>query len=229
MQVREVGSDTLYRPMWALVEYRSQELGQSRLAVWRLGPDGEPRALYAPSPRWVRGFLKRALGEKEVEWFHPRVLARAEEGLVWWRPAWPAPMEFALPALKGLSGKSLPQPPLLFVRRGTSIHLFALPKDERPGPQTPLLLAPYPNYYPDRNWVCWGSGPIPPEELLDSPEAWESAFFGSAFTHMGGSVLKEGSLVDLWRRLARRKRFPVEALKPADLTVERAVARLLRG
>jgi PRTRC genetic system protein B len=235
VEVRLLGdaAETVYLPAWALVEYRPESgQGESRLAVWRFGPEGEARALYTPDPRWLRALLRRleeARGnrQKELEWVHPRLLVRGEERMAWWRPAWPAPMHFTLPALEDLSGEVFPQPPLLFLQVREQIHLFALPKEQRPGPDTPLLLAPYFNYYTDRGWVCWGTGPVPPKEERANLEAWENAFFASAFSHASGAPLKKGTLSDLWRGLKGKKRFPLGRLKPAGLTVREAVERLL--
>lgn len=232
MEVRILAeAQVLHPPRWALVDYGPLPNGGSLLAVWRYDREGRPVSLHAPNRAWVERVLRELLpGEQGVEWTHPRLLARSRGGMAWWRPAWPAAMHFALPALADLSGQVFPQPPLVFVRVGPKVHLFALKEDRRPGPDTPLCLAPYFNYHGGRRgWVCWGNGPVPEEGERNNPEAWEAAFFAGAFSHVGENPLRRGSLPQLWRKLAGRKRFPTGRLKEAGLTLGEAVALLLGG
>ncbi|RTG96036.1 hypothetical protein, partial [Thermus scotoductus] len=78
-------------------------------------------------------------------------------------------------------------------------------------------------------WVCWGNGPVPEGGERNNPEAWEAAFFAGAFSHVGENPLRRGSLPQLWRKLAGRKRFPTGRIKEAGLTLGEAVALLLGG
>ena len=202
-----------FRPSVALVLYEGEE---EVLLAFRFDQEGNPTSLFAPD----RDLLERLLG-RGMRYLHPRVVA-AGTGVAWWRPAWPAPMHFSLPALADLSGQVFPQPPLLSPPPGEKLLVYALPEDRRPTPDTPLLLAPYPNLFPD-GAVCWGSTRLPGGE---DPEAWEAAFFEGAFSHAGSlRPLKRGSLTDLWRKLAGKRRFPVGRLKAAGLTLGELLGR----
>lgn len=207
-------------PSWALVAYRREgEASPSAVLAWRLDRKGRPVGAYHPKGEAVAAFLRALEGEERVEWIHPRVLARGPGFLAWWRPAGPAPMWWTIPGLAPLSGRPFPQPPLVFMRKEGRVFVFALEGEGRPGRDTPLLMAPYPNT-DERGWVCWGTGEQPPE---GTPEAWERAFFSSAFTHTTAQPLKRGNLVKLWRELVGKERFPVERLRRAGLTLEQAV------
>lgn len=200
-------------PVAALVFYRS---GVESFALLYHYEEGEAVSVEAPDPDKLRILVERLSGESGVEFLHPRLVAKGPGLAVWWRPAWPAPLYFTLPDLKDLSGEVFPQPPLLFVARGETLQVFALPENKRPGPDTPLLVAPYFNLIGWGGGVCLGS-----TRRGRDPEDWESAFFESAFSHLGGvRPLKEGSLVDLWRRLAGAERFPVEVLRETGRTLK---------
>lgn len=203
-----------YEPLSALALY-SNGRGQVLLS-WKY-KDGQPVSMQAPSEAWLAEFLRGVLQQEMVEYLHPRLIARGPGFTAWWRPAQPTTMFFTMPALQELSGQVFPQPPLLFIRRNRAVYIYALPTDERPGPETPLLYAPYPNYQPDTGWVCWGNAPLPQEA---APEAWEEGFFASAFSHILGRVpLKGGNLVTLWQGLAAKQRFPLSRLRKAGKTV----------
>jgi PRTRC genetic system protein B len=210
-------------PHTALTLYKS---GPEHLLVYWKFQDGQPVSMHIPTPAWLERFLARLLNQAAVTYLHPRLIAQGPGLQVWWRPAQPAAMFFTMPALPPLSAQTFPHPPLLFIQKKQTNPLYALPADERPTPHTPLLYAPYPNYNPQNGWVCWGSGAVPPEA---TPEAWEQAFFQSAFSHtLGAMPLKRGNLVDLWQGLANKPRFPLTRLKKAGKTGQQAVAQVIR-
>ncbi|MEN2981302.1 MAG: hypothetical protein ABDH20_01440 [Thermus sp.] len=221
MEVR-LGEWEGWIPSWALVAYRrEEEATPSAVLAWKLDEEGQPVGAYHPQGEALAVFLGALEGERTVEWVHPRLLARGPGLAVWWRPAWPAPMWWTIPELAPLSGKIFPQPPLVFIRRKNQVFTFALEREERPGKDTPLLMAPYPNTN-GRGWVCWGSGEKP---LEDTPEAWEAAFFASAFTHTTAQPLRRGSLLKLWKGLAGKGHFPTRRLRGAGLTLGEALER----
>lgn len=205
------------QPVAALVFY---EAGFGTVALlYRY--EGKAVSVSAPDPGYLAALVEGLRGTGGVEFLHPRLVARGLGVRAWWRPAWKAPLHFTLPALKDLSGQVFPQPPLLFVEKGERLEVYALPEDRRPSPDTPLLLAPYFNLYGHGpgGGVCLGTG-----RRGRDVEDWESAFFESAFSHLGGTrPLKEGSLVDLWRSLAGQEAFPLEVLREAGLTLAQAV------
>lgn len=210
----EIRTEEGYFPQAAIVFYRG---ALAPVLVFRYGKDGEATSVSLPSEEDVAE-LVGLMGERakaRMTYLHPRAVAWGLLGRAWWRPAWPAPLYFALPALEDLSGEVLPQPPLLFVERAGRLFVFALPEDRRPEPDTPLLLAPYPNLYRGGE-VCLGTS-----RRGRDLEDWESAFFESAFSHVGDTVAsREGGLSALWRRAKEEGRFPVEKLREAGRTLK---------
>lgn len=214
---------THYELSASLALYTSRE--GNLMLYWKYH-NGQPTSVQAPSSQWIARFLQQALKQPTVEFLHPRIIARGPAFTAWWRPAKPTTMFFTMPALQELSGEVFPQPPLLFIRRNTTVYVYALPADERPEPDTPLLYAPYPNYRARDGWVCWGSGTVPQDA---DPEAWEESFFASAFSHaIDGGHTQGKNLVTLWKGLPRRKRFPMNRLKDAGKTVASAISNVLK-
>lgn len=137
-----------------------------------------------------------------------RILSSSSTRLVWFVPAAKQSLAFTSPKLEPLSGKPLPVPPLVFSAGAGSLTVFALARDDCPGPATRLYEAPFPNTYTDGS-VCLGSMPrhgvAPPDA-----EAWTDSFFESAFTHE--------TFVKYWRAAAAGKKTP--KLKPAGITLK---------
>lgn len=214
----------VYEPKAALVLYADPENPAATLPALVRFREGRPASVHAPTAGTLRRFARQLLSQQEtqgVRFLHPRVVAEGEGLMAWWRPAGPAVLHFTMPALHEVSGKSFPLPPLLFVLKGGEVFVFALPKDARPEPDTPLLAAPFPNRNAN-GWVCWGSGRRPSRK---TPEAWEAAFFESAFSHLNDNPV-QGNLVALLKSLPGRRRFPVSRLKKLGLTVREVLRRL---
>ena len=158
------------------------------------------------------------------------VLARTVDLVVWWVPAQTRVMFFANrggdKALRQLSGKHYPHPPLLFKASGNSLWIRAIADNSRPVASTKLYMAPYWNCY-DNAVVCTGTMRIPQEKSVAAIPAWEQSFFQSAFSHAAG-VTKHtrypGGVLALWRSLQGKKHFPTKYLSPLDQTLEQFVA-----
>lgn len=213
----------VYQPRVALVLYADPENPEATLPALVRFREGRPASMHAPKEEAIRRFARLLLPKKQADlrFLHPQVVAEGEGLMAWWRPAGPAVLHFTMPALQEVSGKSFPLPPLLFVLKGGEVFVFALPKDARPEPDTPLLAAPFPNRNAN-GWVCWGSGRRPSRK---TPEAWEAAFFESAFSHLNDNPV-QGNLVVLLKSLPGRRRFPVSRLKKLGLTVQEVLRRL---
>ena len=159
-----------------------------------------------------------------------RVLVRTADTVAWWSPAQTRAMFFSNrggdKALRGLSGKQYPHPPLLFKVSGRSLWIRAMADNVRPVAETKLYMAPYWNCY-DNAVVCTGTMRIPQETSVAVIESWEQAFFQSAFSHAAG-VTKHtrhpGGVLALWRSLRGKKRFPMRYLFPLQQTLEQFVA-----
>src|SRR5271166_4198539 len=160
--------------------------------------------------------LTKQLGTScPVEFLPENVVARTPELIAWWTPAAVRPIFFRDGSdLAGISGKLFPHPALLFVVRNGVLFVRALPKNNRPNPETRLAAAPYWNI--DNNGaVCVGTMRIPKSVTVASISAWQQAFFQSEFTHPGGAgrlTKTKGGTAALWNSLPGKKIFPRSAL-----------------
>ncbi len=157
------------------------------------------------------------------------VLARTADMVVWWSPASIRTMFFSDrsgdKALRGLSGKQYPHPPLLFKASGSNLWIRALAENRRPEAKTKVCMAPYWNCY-DNAVVCTGTMRIPQQKSVAAIREWEQSFFRSAFSHAAGvtkHTLYPGGVLALWRSLQGKKQFPAKYLVPLDQTLEQFV------
>jgi PRTRC genetic system protein B len=147
-----------------------------------------------------------------------RVLVRTTETIVWWTPARERSMFFSDrggdAALQSMNGKRYPHPPLLFKACGSHLWIRALARNERPGANTKMYMAPYWNCY-DNGVVCTGSMKIPREKSVAAIDVWEQSFFQSEFTHAAG-VRKHtnftGGFLAMWQSLQGKDRFSSQYL-----------------
>lgn len=115
-------------------------------------------------------------------------------------------------------------PPLVLIKRGQSdLRVFALQKNSRPLPSTPLFFAPF--YNLDQNGkMCTGTLRDATRKEQEVCAFWERFFFQSAFTHAGvGRLVRKGSYVKLVETMAKAETFPSKQLVPHSLTLEEAL------
>ncbi|QSR19489.1 MULTISPECIES: PRTRC system protein B [Sphingomonadaceae] len=193
-----------------------------------LGGDGRP-TIAAGSPL-TRAHLRRwseALGRTaQPELLPEHVLVAHPDMLAWWVPGQVRPAHFALsdpPAdLHALAGRTtlpVPYPPHFLIATRHGLGVYALPANERPSADTPVLHSPILNVFVDGR-LCWGNIPKPRVLGIASIPAYESALFDSWSTHpnpgQDRTIRGKGGLVRLWDDLAARGAtlFPVSRLKP---------------
>lgn len=156
------------------------------------------------------------------------VVAVGTNALAWVSPARERRLLFqgALdPAVAELDGQVFPQPRLLFIARGASLFIYALTGDGRPGPDTPLSLAPYYNVFAS-NLVCNGSMQRPKRLDVQSIPEWEDAFFYSNFVKPADQRKRHafpGTVRELWDAARAAGQFRDEWLVPAGTTLKVAL------
>jgi PRTRC genetic system protein B len=127
-----------------------------------------------------------------------------------------------------LNGKRYPVPALVFKVSGGSLSVRALARDERPGPDTKLMTAPFWNCG-ESGKVCLGTMRVPDSSGVGAIEGWERGFFHSEFTHASGAARLTnfpGGYLPLWRLLAgSRQPFPAQYLTDARETLRQFVER----
>lgn len=169
--------------------------------------------------------LALALGRRIASHLlHERVLAWGQETMTWWTPSAQRCMFFNtedafLKDRKGL----IPYPTLIFKRKGNGWKVCALKTNSRPTADDHIYHCPFLNI-DESGSICTGTAMLPAEDL-DNPEAWESAFFESRFTHSNFAVARqvkyEGSIYKFWADMVsgKFKSFPESVLIDTGKTV----------
>jgi len=164
-----------------------------------------------------------------------RLLYADNTRLLWWSPQKRRTVWFSTADKKfnaAVNGKEALHPTLLFLAKPGSLYIFALVQNERPTEQTPVFTGPYCNLYSDGH-MCRGSVKLPQSMEPEQIDAWESAYFDSAFTHSnlsGQATSFPGGHHALWRELVKKKwgplrnstrgeEFPAKYLLPLSISV----------
>lgn len=116
--------------------------------------------------------------------------------LVWYCPEQLRTLDF-VPELKISKGKVV-APPMIFHVEGNDLTVYAYASSERPGPDTPLYVAPFFNCADDGD-VCLGSANVqkPKERTFESlMKYWEDLFFLPKFSHVNGDDKINGMELD---------------------------------
>ncbi|CAJ0740881.1 PRTRC system protein B [Ralstonia mannitolilytica] len=162
-----------------------------------------------------------------------RILYLAPNTMAWWCPAGCRTTWFRADKPIGERHGTTPHPPLVFIVREGKWYVFALAKNERPGPETELRTAPYFNVW-ERGEICTGNVQLPDRPAPDALHAYEDAFFRSRFTHPNQPRIckYKGGGQALWAHLLDHPevtKFPTTALLPRKETLEQAIKRISSG
>ena len=163
----------------------------------------------------------------------PHVLDLAPNTVAWWRPAAPRTVWFSAEKPIGTRHGVTAHPPLVFIVHERQWYVFALAKNERPAPNTPLHVAPYFNVW-ERGEICTGNVSLPDRPAPDALKAYETAFFDSRFTHPNHARItrhKDGGGA-LWAHLLDHPEiteFPATALLPRKEALTQAITRITAG
>jgi PRTRC genetic system protein B len=167
------------------------------------------------------------------EFIDPHLLYVGPSTMAWWCPAGCRTTWFRSNAPIGERHGVTPHPALVFVVRESRWYVFALARDERPGPGTALRVAPYFNVWAGGQ-VCTGNVAVPDMPTPDALRTYEQAFFRSRFTHPNHPRIckYKGGGIALWAHLLDHPevtKFPTNALLPQKETLEQAIKRISSG
>lgn len=220
------GSELSLRLEQALLVYTGEGHGPRKLYLEARpvidGPDGPQ---YGAGKTVDAAYVQRMLlrdGPPKVSLLHRRLLAVGDDEAAWWSPAGRrAPIFSAGGALAEHSGLAVAMPALLFHVRGRQLRVRALACRGRPGPLTPLYVAPLWNIYRDGG-LCMGSMAVPSGPPAERAEAWEAAFWDSAFTtaHDPRVCGHPDGYAAMLTELRSLPRFPTRWLVPSKERLE---------
>lgn len=160
-------------------------------------------------------------------WVDERVLASGPDYQVWWTPAQQRSMFFKNSDRFGgtFDGQGIcATPALVWMRKGSSLYVYAVKDEGRPTKESALYQAPFFNVW-SSGQVCVGTANPPKGERLEDPKAWEDFFFKSNFTHPNfsekGRLIKGHNPVEFWKKQIEKpsRRFPSSVLVPLKFTV----------
>jgi PRTRC genetic system protein B len=239
MNISVASNELHYSLETAVLIYRARNNEAPFITIHSVQPpatSGSQPSLGVARPidrRFVRS-LSRSLSPRKaaVEILPGNVLVSTDEVLLWWLPACRRPIYFETAkrededTVAALNGRPIAHPPLVFMVDQSGLTVRALPTNERPTAETPLMIAPYWNVYA-HGGVCLGSMKHPRTLSVSAIRGWENGFFDSRFSHPNTPLLTrfKGGIVALWKTLAdSNASYPLEMLVPAKQTL----AELLR-
>jgi PRTRC genetic system protein B len=177
---------------------------------------------------FIESLVHSLYGGSTADVLPEHVLAKGDRMIVWWTPRCRRQMFYGNSEGKaaGLSGRTFPQPPLVWRVDGGDLKIRALMDNKRPGAATKLAVAPFWNLSDDGR-VCVGTMRHPDTASVKSISEWERGFYESAFTHanIGRLTRHAGGFEGLWSGLDKRKLFPVETL----IQLPQTLAQFVRG
>lgn len=228
-----LGGPSQFELNGAILVYSGGQAHGGAFAAWHdVEVDGVGAPRLGPAKPLTTSFLKelsRGLGAMtRPEILAENVLVRTPDTLVWWRPAQRKKMYFRHDDdLGAVSGRTFPQPALIYRVSHRELWIRALSENARPTATTALMVAPYYNVNTD-GAVCQGSMRAPEEATVAAMAQWEQSFFESEFTHLYGSghfTRHPGGVAGLWMSVAGKKVFPAEQLSPAGESLAQFVER----
>lgn len=166
--------------------------------------------------------------------FHPRVLGKGPDYLVWYTQPGTRHVAFRHKSFGGDKAASCPMPGLVFFVRSEGWFVFAYAGKRRPTEKTRLLRSPFFNVY-QTGGICVGNIDLPKQRVEAPIEQWEDAFFGTWFKHPNvpqDELLKKGANpFDLWKDLmgGKHQAFPSSMLKSAGATLGEMFETLIGG
>jgi len=228
-----LGGPSQFELRGAILVYSGDQTSSGAFASWH-DVDGDTTSAprLGPAVPLTTAFLRqlsRGLGAMtRPEVLSENVLVRTPESLVWWRPAQRRKMFFRHDdELGAVSGRTFPQPPLVFRVTQCELWVRALADNVRPTASTALMVAPYYNVNTEGS-VCQGTMRSPEDASVAAMEQWERSFFESEFTHIYGSghfTRHPGGIAGLWSSLTDKRMFPTEQLTGAGESLTQFVAR----
>lgn len=175
--------------------------------------------------------LTRLLAGQGLQRTRPTTLAVGLQCVAWWRPPGLRPMLFDAKyaqsrSIARLSGTPVPHPGLVFIATPNNLTVYAVPGDQRPTDDTPLMHAPYWNMFPG-GALCRGTTRYPTTFTPAAQDDWETAFFQSVFTGPSRTdwYMNWGkSYEELLDAALAAGTFPEQVLIPAGLTLAQALS-----
>lgn len=181
------------------------------------GPDGPQYGAGFPADAAYLGRMLQGDTPPRLGFLNPRLLAVGESEAAWWSPPGRHTPFFAGGRkMDRFSGVEITMPALLYHVRGRQLRIRALACRGRPRRGTPLYVAPLWNIY-QNGTLCMGSMPVPDGVPADCTDAWERAFWDSAFNTPHDPRLSghPKGYAAMLRALRRLPRCPTEWLVPS--------------
>lgn len=176
------------------------------------------------------GALKSLLPKEEqgTGFIEDTLLAKGVGYMMWWVKPRHRSVSFSATEFGGERGAVVPNPGLVMLNRLDNWSVFAVKGNQRPTLDTELFQAPYFNVN-RLGLICQGNITLPQGGQATQPEAWNTVFFGSFFTHPNvrehGRLVK-GDCYKFWKDMLDGKysKFPERYL----VSSERTVGKLLQ-
>lgn len=163
-------------------------------------------------------------------WIDAATLIDREDIWCWWSKPQKRQVWFRAADPIGTCSAEVSIPSLLWVVTPSAWYVCALKGDARPDQGAQLFVAPLFNVWAGGK-ICEGN--IQRPSFSDRiPEAWESVFWNSEFTHPNihlskSFTLAEGGAVGLWQGLLAGNTFEESSLVPMEMTVAAWIEKIM--
>lgn len=148
----------------------------------------------------------------EVEYLPHQVIAYSPDHLMWWVPGGKRTVFFSRQT--DIKSGRYPVPASLMFVCDRTLHIWALAKNQRPTPDTPVFHSPFFNVH-DKGMCCMGNIALPPQSCTPAQiSEWETAFFNGCLTRDLPPKIKGLTPKQLWDSIYEKIRFPVQHLVP---------------
>lgn len=230
MHTEVYGDAMRYQPICALVVYGNGQNGNSSFLTTHKIEQSKSGLVMGPGVLADKAALKSVMkklnprAKSKPELLHPRTLAKGDGYHLWWLPPGNRMVWFNAEGIGKRNGVT-PHPGLVFMVSDKGWHVYAIKGKKRPAADTALYVAPYLNVW-SGGGICTGTANTPKGKAAGQPEAWETPFFESEFTHTNYHGDKcttlKGGIYTLWQNLldGKHNKFPERALVPHGFTLQ---------
>lgn len=222
-----------YKLQRALLIYHSPR-GGHYVSAHQIDTSGKLLAGHAAKRNDLRELANSIVTNTAIEgWIAPSMLYLGADLIVWHRPAGIDSLFFKTEGKSGplakLGSIRAPQPALVFAASRRGWYVWALSGAARPGPDSPLMHAPYFNVWKS-GAICTGNVELPKRLAPETTAKFEAAFFGSNFTHPNHNAITKTDTAALWADLHDGAEiFPADELVPTGKTLGQVIAKLIKG
>jgi PRTRC genetic system protein B len=205
----EIPVNTNYVADRAIIIYNDEQASNHAVALHYRIKDGEFRKPVPVSEKDLKAILEMVRTKTtSVEYLPEKILSYSSEKITWWVPAQQIWFRYRDTTTR------IPCPSLVFQKEaGRSIKVWAVKNKQRPGPDTDLYCAPFPQVTGETGGVHLCGVNVPEGMTVANTDKWTDCVLDSEWTSLEmANVRHKDGFPGLLKELGGKKRFPVRQL-----------------